>query len=432
MTAVIRKEGEGKQGFGHEKPTTRSRRERGVRRGAAFLLVTAFVIFVVFTSLLSSTFVSFVPEQAEAQLLENAPDGRQEEEGGDDYSGVLDGKSSMVNKTTSTSFSEEGYEDQGRVNDVQHNSSSTDLAELRGGKHRDNVNPPLEEAFAFSQQKLNLTLDRYICGGYKCFFPGSGTGEYGYIVSRRFVPKAKKNLTRSGQIEVLLKMQVAAYNFAKNLQSDLGLRHLLGPSAVFNLNAEFTRKLNAANLWKMGSPVSTDFFNAEGGPFVVTRARIAPTPHLLIKRFDKAETRLPAFVAPIVPGQTSKTKDRLNSVDAAGQKFLRTFRAECDKVSSLIEMFPCLAEDFQILLDADGKIWHLDLDRCFDFNHRTRTADFRKKTKSSPVILEKMQRTNMVLKEYVEVTEKLLGPQKRKGTPKRVQSITTWKRATDS
>jgi hypothetical protein len=147
-----------------------------------------------------------------------------------------------------------------------------------------------------------------------------------------------------------------AWRYASHLERTYGASHLfLGPPAEEELDAAQAARLNGADLSRLevNGRASGSLPRFGEGAVLVQRVRVAPDPSLLVgcgRKYDHAAERLDAFVGTVPdPGRFALTLGRTANVT---RDVLR---------------YPgnrCLFRDFQVMLDADGNLYQLDLDRC--------------------------------------------------------------------
>ena len=181
------------------------------------------------------------------------------------------------------------------------------------------------------------------CGKKKCMFPLRSDPGTGYLVAAE---AGERRLDRAR----------LAWRYASHLERTYGASHLfLGPPAEEELDAAQAARLNGADLSRLevNGRASGSLPRFGEGAVLVQRVRVAPDPSLLVgcgRKYDHAAERLDAFVGTVPdPGRFALTLGRTANVT---RDVLR---------------YPgnrCLFRDFQVMLDADGNLYQLDLDRC--------------------------------------------------------------------
>lgn len=211
---------------------------------------------------------------------------------------------------------------------------------------KDPEDPPLAGGFHFSPEILDFkaALEYTPCGKYKCFFREKG-GEFGHVVAQ----KKWKEIA-------YVKEQEKAYEFAEKLVAEYGIRHLIGPTQTFNISADFASKLNTANFINTANDHVMSESRFHKGRTVVSRVKTAPSSARLLKRKQLRSPR--RFLNTLL-------KEQPKNSNATRLEFLQTLEGESKRTASLVREYGCLANDFQLMIDAEGRIWHLDLDRCF-------------------------------------------------------------------
>ena len=146
----------------------------------------------------------------------------------------------------------------------------------------------------------------------------------------------------------------AGYNLAQNLTQQYGSKHFyMSPPMNLTVDKSLAKQLNQ-NLWSEKRQYrlrnSTRFEEDEC--------------HLCAKGTFGTHTQSFAWntVLQTRVVETYATKVSFRHVKSS---FLQRFQTNIQQQKSLIQSEPCLANDFQVLVDTRGNFFQLDLDRCF-------------------------------------------------------------------
>ena len=216
----------------------------------------------------------------------------------------------------------------------------------------------------FDWSDLDLT-QRGSCGMTKCFFASArgGDGDEGYLIQH-----SKRNQTKTYE-----KWQ-RIWERAEELTSNHnGTRHFLldPPLMPVDPPLEVLKKLNAmvfgpgrTNNHYFGK---TKRYSAKSNVgFIVQRVRMAPTPSLISRCYffggkKKKKGEEGRFKLDDLSASTDKFRLAVSDENA----FMSTFETELRRTIKLLanERFSGLWKDFQFLLDTQGRIHHIDIDR---------------------------------------------------------------------
>ena len=217
----------------------------------------------------------------------------------------------------------------------------------------------------FDWNDIDLT-QRGSCGMTKCFFAsarGGGGGKEGYLIQH-----SKRNQTKTYE-----KWQRIWERAEELTSSHNGTRHfLLGPPLMpVDPPLEVLKKLNAivfgpgrTNNHYFGK---TKRYSAKSNVgFIVQRVKMAPTPSLISRCYffggkKKKEGEEGRFKFDDLSASTEKFRLAVSDENA----FMSTFETELRQTIKLLadKRYSGLWKDFQFLLDTQGRIFHIDLDR---------------------------------------------------------------------
>lgn len=212
----------------------------------------------------------------------------------------------------------------------------------------------------FEWSDLDLT-QKGSCGFSKCFFRSSLNDDEGYLLAK------SKNGTKYNQ------RMFRVWKSAEQMSKEHGGRHFLlePPFEVAFPPRSILKQLNkkAYGPWKTNKRYygkvkryNETLLQQAGASLVVQKVRVAPTPNLICrcyffrKKKDKGRFKLDDLSA-------SKEEFRLAVRDK--RVFMSTFQTELERTVRLLTdgYFSRLFYDFQFLLDGEGKIHHIDMDR---------------------------------------------------------------------
>lgn len=93
-----------------------------------------------------------------------------------------------------------------------------------------------------------------------------------------------------------------------------------------------------------------------GSTVYVQKVRTAPMPNLLLGCANSKVKQFQRDVKEFIPLIEEK------------RRFAGNLKKNLEKARVMMHEEPCLVMDFQVLVDARGMLYHLDLDRCFEPN----------------------------------------------------------------
>lgn len=209
------------------------------------------------------------------------------------------------------------------------------------------------ESSTFAAENLKTT-DKVPCGANKCYFASKYAGDVGYLVT----PSFRRNATKQSERSWFKTLQLS-WDLAQQLQDTYGIKHfLLGPPKNISIsNPNLAKTLNR-NLWseRQGKYYETDRYPM-GSNAYIQKVKTAPVPNLL---FGCLETKVDQF---------QRDVEDFSPLIAEKGLFSTTFAKELQKARHLIQNESCLITDFQALVDTQGIVYSIDLDRCFKSNN---------------------------------------------------------------
>ena len=227
---------------------------------------------------------------------------------------------------------------------------------------------------AFEWSNLDLT-QRASCGMSKCFFSSSrGDGNEGYLVQH-----SKSNQSKTHQ------KWLRTWERAEEMTSrHNGTRHFLLDSPLMPANppVEVLERMNAM-VFGPGRTNNHYFGKTEGynaarrskpnQGFIVQRVRTAPTTSLICRCYFFSRKSAKGGEEGRFKFDGLSTSTHKFRVAVSDEKaFMSTFKTELRRTKRLLadERYKSIFKDFQFLLDAQGRIYHIDLDRMEESTFR--------------------------------------------------------------
>lgn len=210
-----------------------------------------------------------------------------------------------------------------------------------------NSNIPLD---SFHSDNLGWPK-RVPCGSYKCFYRLKTDPQVGYLV----VKQSKRKQSGIDRFTCLNE----GWKLAEQLRKEYNINHfLLAPLVNITVTEELASHLNY-NMWsdkhqRMFSRKTRRERQFPVGSIIhAQKVQLAPKRHIMIGCVDSKvsvfQHRLEHFLS-FVPDKES---------------FRRNVKHHLDTARIILQAEPCLVKDFQVMVDADGQVFHLDFDRCF-------------------------------------------------------------------
>jgi len=200
------------------------------------------------------------------------------------------------------------------------------------------------------------------CGNWKCYYKSSSHPGFGYVIGSNSRGRGSWNLTKA---------LTEAYQLAQKLQDSFGLRHFFqSPPITFPCSQTLKDGLNNRQvqlfLKKYGhtgkKPFGIAAVKNKPCQVVVQVVREAPEPNILVQGYyDDFDT---------FANEVRLVDPFLKNHVANVSKFLEQFRNDWNRTVLAYQTFPKLYRDFQFLLDSEGFIWQLDLDRVNEKKHK--------------------------------------------------------------
>jgi len=179
--------------------------------------------------------------------------------------------------------------------------------------------------------------DNVPCGSYKCFFGVRSHPDIGYLVT-----PSKMNLQHPKSEAAWLKVLDATWDFAQRLEKEYGIEHfLLGAPETISVSSKLAQHLRKDRYEK-------------GSKAYIQKVKKAPFPVLKIPCNDDKAHPFQSKLIKFLPFVKQK------------KEFASEFKKGWYEMRRMLRQETCLINDFQLLLDTKGKLYHIDLDRCFE------------------------------------------------------------------
>jgi ribosome-associated translation inhibitor RaiA len=184
----------------------------------------------------------------------------------------------------------------------------------------------------FQLENLDLNTSSP-CGGHKCFYRLKSSKDIGYLVA---------NVNTQSKEDF-----VKQWETTKSLEAKYAISHfLLEPPVLMNITQQFadaiSSKIFRATKPKKHIKVFSTFI-------IYQKVRVAPTPNVL---FGCAPDKKKLMTRSL----TDFLKNIQNKV-----RFTKHVEKEMARSSKLFQKVPWLARDFQVMIDENGKFYHVDV-----------------------------------------------------------------------
>ena len=239
-----------------------------------------------------------------------------------------------------------------------------DTRSLTIGIEANEVKAQSSTAFTIQSAKPD-DISTVKCGNLKCFitFESSNekTNNVGYIV-------AQDNRTELGEgFESKLD---EAWAIASNIHHRYNLSTLLlGPSETISKDAQFVETLNDKLVHHSSPTRKIQGFNPNT-PLIVQKSLVMPDPHYFWHYQVSVVTKKLLNMDSVY---TNFIQTNVKDID----HFIETLQKDVNATKDMLmdNDYPCLLNDFQLVIDFQGHIHHIDLDRCFDVHQKQLSKD---------------------------------------------------------
>ena len=223
------------------------------------------------------------------------------------------------------------------------------------------TNISLNRTFNWDDLDLNQTK-KAICGQHKCLFIDKLDPNIGYLIETK---KTNDNTTGS-----LIKQQ-KAFDQAQRLKVEYKIRHFLdGPPFIDKVpTSRIGDRMNSMMIYFRGVTKAINqprYF--ENTNVIVQRNRMGPIPHALIGCNKKKKQHSIRNINKLI-NNSIKPSDRM--------RFYEHFHDELSSTTKMLQKEPLLVYDFQVMIDKNGRFYHLDFERMLDYEKSKKTKSKR-------------------------------------------------------
>jgi len=243
------------------------------------------------------------------------------------------------------------------------------------------TNISLNRTFNWDDLDLNQTK-KAICGQHKCLFIDKLDPNIGYLIETK---DTNRNATAS------LIRQNKAFDQAQRLKVEYNIRHFLdGPPFIDKVpTSKIGDRMNSmiVYVYDFEAKARNQPRYFENTNVIVQRNRMGPIPHALIGcRNEKKKNSIQSIENLI--NNSIKPNDRM--------RFYEHFHDELNSTAKLLQKEPLLVHDFQVMIDTNGRVYHLDFERMY-----IRVGAERLRNTPKSVRLDECQDHLKTLSEYI-------------------------------
>jgi len=214
------------------------------------------------------------------------------------------------------------------------------------------TNISLNRTFNWDDLDLNQTK-KAMCGFHKCLFIDKLDPNIGYLIETK---KTNRNATRS-----LIKKQ-KAFDQAQRLKVEYKIRHFLdGPPFIDKVpTSKIGDRMNSmiVYVYDFEAKARNQPRYFENTNVIVQRNRMGPIPHALIGCQNEKKQHSIQSIEKLI-NNSIKPSDRM--------RFYEHFHDELNSTAKLLQKEPLLVNDFQVMIDTNGRVYHLDFERMISF-----------------------------------------------------------------
>ena len=216
---------------------------------------------------------------------------------------------------------------------------------------------------SISKKELLEDLDFNVarCGAFKCFFQ-SKDKKTGWLLANDRDP-GEKGLRFKDMPPLLSSTWQAGWELAKKLEDQYNIRHFMmePPVIIDDSGADPHKKSHLMKRIEKKADSLVSFSE----PILAQKIRVAPSDAIELKTFnghfkskDKKNHHDDMFKLRSLLEKVPKNK--LAS-------FTRHFSSDIDVIFDILKDYPLFAEDFQIMVDPFGRVYHIDFDGHFNY-----------------------------------------------------------------
>lgn len=191
------------------------------------------------------------------------------------------------------------------------------------------------------------------CGRRKCFFPRQSDPSRGYLVGGRSGSSWRG--TRRGFQEYYRSRLKQVHEFAAELEREHGVQHFYDSDPFVE---PFVPPYFAARI----DPRLRGRF-PPGAILEVQPVRTAPPSATVFKCWNEEDGKVGPLVSRSNSARPGSEDRRADERDSPGYR--EALRVGLERTIDLVGAVPALTFDFQVMLDEEGMVYQLDLDRAF-------------------------------------------------------------------
>jgi len=211
------------------------------------------------------------------------------------------------------------------------------------------TNISLNRIFNWDDLDLSQTK-KAMCGQQKCFFLDKLDPNIGYLI------KTESNTT------VSLTQEHEAFDQAQRLKVEYNIRHFLdGPPFIDKVpTSKIGDRMNSmiVYVYDFEAKARNQPRYFENTNVIVQRNRMGPIPHALIGCQNEKKQHSIQSIEKLI-NNSIKPSDRM--------RFYEHFHDELNSTAKLLQKEPLLVNDFQVMIDTNGRVYHLDFERMISF-----------------------------------------------------------------
>jgi len=218
------------------------------------------------------------------------------------------------------------------------------------------TNISLNRIFNWDDLDLSQTK-KAMCGQQKCFFLDKLDPNIGYLIKTVNKNFGNKNFNTT----VSLTQEHEAFDQAQRLKVEYNIRHFLdGPPFIdkvptSKIGDRMNSMINIVNDFEAKARNQHRYF--ENTNVIVQRNRMGPIPHALIGCLNEKKENSIQSIENLI-NNSIKPNDRM--------RFYEHFHDELSSTAKLLQKEPLLVFDFQVMIDTNGRVYHLDFERMYD------------------------------------------------------------------
>ena len=221
------------------------------------------------------------------------------------------------------------------------------------------TNISLNRTFNWDDLDLNQTK-KAMCGQNKCLFIDKLDPNISYLIKT-----GNKNFNTTAS----LILQNIAFDQAQRLKVECKIRHFLdGPLFIDKVpTSKIGDRMNSMINIVVVAKARNKPRYFENTNVIVQRNRMGPIPHALIGCHKKKKQHSIQSIENLI-NNSIKPSDRM--------RFYEHFHDELSSTTKILQKEPLLVYDFQVMIDTNGRVYHLDFERMLENHEKS------KKTKS--------------------------------------------------